>query len=388
MRMPVRNLGPRWVLQSGSVLTAEGLVRPGFVTVSHGRIAAIEEGRHPRPSVTFDDGTVVPGFIDLQINGAAGCDFLSPTDAGLEAAHAHLIATGTVAYLPTLISAPEERLRAALTFFAARMRAAGPPRILGIHLEGPFLSPARPGAHRPEHLRRPSVEWISGLLADFPGLIRIVTLAPEVEGALPLIDHLVAQGIVVAVGHTDATYAEAAAAFDRGARLATHLFNAMRPYHHREPGVAGAALADPDVACSLIADLVHLHPAVVDQVVALKGTERTVLVTDAISAVGGAGSEVTLGDQRVRVINGAPRLEDGTLAGSVLAMDQAVRNVAGRSRRWEPVVRMASTTPARLLGTHEGELRPGSRADFVVLRRDLTIAAVAGGGVLMAQAPA
>jgi N-acetylglucosamine-6-phosphate deacetylase len=371
------------VLQAGCVLTGAGLVRPGFVTGSQGDIAEIEEGRHPDPDRDFGDGMIVPGFIDLQINGAAGCDFLLPTDEGLEAAHAHLIATGTVAYLPTLISAPEERLRAALAFFATRMRDAGPPRILGVHLEGPFLSPARPGAHPPEHLRRPSVEWLSGLMADFPGLIRIVTLAPELEGALPLVDYLVAQGIVVAVGHTDATYAEAAAAFDRGARLATHLFNAMRPYHHREPGVAGAALAHGDVMCSVIADLVHLHPAVVDQVVALKGIEMTVLVTDAISAAGGEGSEFTLGGRRVRVIDGAPRLEDGTLAGSVLAMDQAVRNVAARSGQWECAVRMASTTPARLLGVQGGELRPGRGADFVVLSRDLAVSAVVSGGVLI-----
>jgi len=185
--------GRRWVIQAEALLLPDGLHGPGYVTVDGDRVTAIDPGRHPHPDLDGGDGTLVPGFIDLQVNGAGGCDFLAPTEAGLAAAHDHLLRTGTVAYLPTLISAPEDRLRAALAFFADYAHRPGAPRILGVHLEGPFLSRARSGAHRPAYLRTPSVEWIGRLLDDFKGLIRIVTLAPELDGALDVIDHLVAQ---------------------------------------------------------------------------------------------------------------------------------------------------------------------------------------------------
>lgn len=372
--------GRAWVMQAGALLPDGGLCGPGFVVIDGDRIVGVEEGRHPHPDLDCGAQTLVPGFIDLQVNGAAGCDFLSPDGAALEAAHDHLLRTGTVAYLPTLISAPEDRLRAALAFFAPRVRIPTAPRILGVHLEGPYLSPARRGAHRAAYLRSPSPEWIGRLLDDFPGLVRIVTLAPELDGAHALIEHLVARGVVVAIGHTDATFDQAVRAFDRGARLATHLFNAMRPYHHREPGAAGAALSHPEVTCSIIADRVHLHPAVIDQVVAIKGWQGTALITDAISAAGSGAAESTLGDRTVRVVDGAPRLEDGTLAGSVLSMDKAVRNLVAGGHPLEAAVRMASTTPARLLGLDQGALRVGMRADLAVLDADLAVTRVVVGG--------
>ncbi|MDR7542867.1 MAG: N-acetylglucosamine-6-phosphate deacetylase [Armatimonadota bacterium] len=363
---------PDLVVQADTLVLSDGMRGPGHVTVAGGRIAAVGLGRHPRPDVDAAAGMLAPGFVDLQINGAAGADFLSPTDSGLRAAQAYLLRTGTVAYLPTLVSAPEPRLRAALDFFASRISRPAAPRILGVHLEGPFLSPARPGAHAIQHLRRPSVEWIARLVEAFPGVIRVVTLAPELDGAGEVIDYLGGVGIVTAAGHTDATYAQAVAAFDRGVRLATHVFNAMRPYHHREPGVVGAALCHPAVTCSLIVDHVHLHPAVVKHVLALKGPDRVALVTDAISAAGAPPGQFTLGERVVRVADGAPRLDDGTLGGSVLAMDQAVRHAA-RAASTDAAVRMAATTPARLLGLSMGELRVGLPADLVVLDQDLSV---------------
>jgi N-acetylglucosamine-6-phosphate deacetylase len=368
----------RWTIQADALLLPDGMRGPGFVTIEGDRIAQVGLGRHPKPALAGAGQSVVPGFVDLQVNGAAGCDFLSPSDDGLAAAHEHLIRTGTVGYLPTLITAPEERVRRALTFFAERMRRPGAPCILGVHLEGPFLSPARPGAHDARHLRAASVDWIRRLHEEVPGVIRLVTLAPELDGAGAVIDYLVDQGILVSAGHTDATFAQATAAFDRGVRLATHVFNAMRPYHHREPGVVGAALSHPSVTCSIIADHVHLHPAVVDQVIACRSPERTALVTDAISAAGTTGAS-TLGDRVVRVEDGAPRLEDGTLAGSILTMDQAVRHVA---RHWgmEQAVRMAATVPARLLGGESGEIREGMPADLVLLDGDLKIRTVVASG--------
>lgn len=381
----------RWVLQAGSLLLPEGAVGPGFVEVEGEHIARVEEGVHPSPHLRCSDSAAVPGFVDLQVNGAAGCDFLQPTEAGLAAAHAYLLSTGTVAYIPTLISAPEDRLRTALEFFAERMAAGtrpDTPRILGVHLEGPFLSPGRSGAHRPAHLRPPSVEWIGRLVEDFRGLIRVVTLAPELDGSLEVIRYLASEGIIAAVGHTNGTFAEATAAFDAGARLATHLFNAMPPYHHREPGVVGAALADSRVTCSVVADLVHVHATVLAQVAALKGWERTLLVTDAIAAAGAPPGRVTLGDQAVTVTDRAPRLAGGTLAGSILRMDRAVKNMAGAIGAWDQVARMASTTPARLLGLEQGELRAGLRADLVILSRDKSVSAVVvGGRVVLPRVP-
>jgi N-acetylglucosamine-6-phosphate deacetylase len=374
------------ILQAGTVILPDRILRPGHLIVDGERVVETRAGHHPRPDREFASGTLVPGFIDLQINGAAGCDFLSPTDEGLAAADRHMLATGTVAYLPTLITSPEDGLRAALAFFTARMHRAGAPRILGVHLEGPFLSSARVGAHRPAYLRAPSVQWIDRLLGDFQGVVRIVTLAPELDGAPAVIAHLRGKGVTVAAGHTDATFEQAMAAFGAGVRLATHLFNAMRPMHQREPGIVGAALAHPEVSCSLIADLVSVHPAVLKLVASLKGPERTVLVTDAISAAGGPPGRVTLGDQVVRVEEGAPRLPDGTLAGSVLTMDQAVRTMSAMTDL-PAAVKMAAETPARLVAHDGGAIAPGRRADFAVLdERHHPIATIVGGRVAYQRA--
>jgi N-acetylglucosamine-6-phosphate deacetylase len=374
------------VLQAGAVLLPEGVVQPGFVAVEDGVIARVAQGTHPSPDEVWPDGVLAPGFVDLQVNGAAGCDFLAPSVDGLVAAEMHLLRGGTTAYLATLISAPEAVLRAALAFFAGRAARGGAPRLAGVHLEGPFLSPRRPGAHRPEHLRPPSVAWITALLDEFPGLVRMVTLAPELPGALPVIEALRARGVVVAAGHTDATYAQAVAAFDEGVRVATHLFNAMRPAHHREPGVALAALGRPDVVCTVIADGVHLHPAVLDLVIAVKGPRGAALVTDAVSAAGAPTAPSTLGARPVRLADGAPRLADGTLAGSVLTMDQAVRNLVAGRAGLPGAVTMAAATPARVLGLEAGEIRVGWPADLVALDRALVPAATIVDGAIVWRA--
>jgi N-acetylglucosamine-6-phosphate deacetylase len=370
--------GRRWVIQAEQLLLPGGLRGPGFVTLDGDRIAAVDLGVHPRPDL--EGGTLAPGFIDLQINGAAGCDFLHASETDIAAAYDYLLRTGTVAYCPTLISAPLERLRAALAFFAGHTRWTGAPRVLGVHLEGPFLARARAGAHRPAHLRAPAMAWIDRLLDEFPGLIRLVTLAPELDGALEVIDDLRQRGVVVAVGHTDATYDQAMAAFRRGARVATHLFNAMRPFHHREPGAVGAALDHPEVTCSLIADLVHVHPAVLRQVVATKTPGRTVLVTDALAAAGVRVGSSTLGDQTVTVADGAPRLADGTLAGSMLSMDRAVRNMVSVGITPVDALQMAVTTPARLLGLEDARIAPEARADLIVLDRATRVVCTIIGG--------
>jgi N-acetylglucosamine-6-phosphate deacetylase len=213
----------------------------------------------------------------------------------------------------------------------------------------------------------------------------VVTLAPEVDGALQVIDELVRRGVVAAVGHTEASYDQAMAAFRRGAKLATHLFNAMGPYHHREPGAVGAALDHPEVACSLIADLVHVHPAVLRQVVTAKTARRTVLITDALAAAGVRVGSTTLGDQTVTVSDGAPRLADGTLAGSLLSMDHAIRNMVAIGISPADALDMATTAPARLLGIGDTGIAPGGRADLVVLDRALRVVCTIVGGEIAHQ---
>jgi N-acetylglucosamine-6-phosphate deacetylase len=262
------------------------------------------------------------------------------------------------------------------------MRREGPlPEILGVHFEGPYLNPLRRGAHRAQDLRSPAVDEMVETVRRLDGALRVVTLAPELEGAEGVVRALAGAGVLVAIGHTDAAFDEVQAAARWGARMVTHLFNAMRGIHHREPGTAGGALVTPSLALGLIADYAHVHPAILSLAARAAGMGRIVLVTDAIAAAGMGRGSFTLGAQTVDVKDGVPRLADGTLAGSILQLHRAVHNfasAAGVSRR--DAVQAASLTPARLLGVHrrKGRIAPGMDADLVVLGRDgdvlLTIA--------------
>ena len=279
-------------------------------------------------------GVAVPGFVDLQVNGFGGIDFLDADTEGYRRAGEALLETGVTAYLPTLISSPEEQVLAALREVPT---GAAYPRILGVHLEGPFLSPSRLGAH-PESARRdPDLDLLDRLLDAGP--VRLMTLAPELPGAGQLIERLRARDITVSLGHSDATAEEAETAFDLGVRTVTHLFNAMRPFLHRDPGIVGAALARDDVIVQLIVDGPHLAPETV-QVVWRAAAGRVALVTDSIAAAGESDGAYSLGTLDVTVHDGAVHGPDGVLAGSVLTMVEAVQNLHalgvpldGRGRR-------------------------------------------------------
>jgi N-acetylglucosamine-6-phosphate deacetylase len=298
-----------------------------------------------------DRGSGANGLIDLQVNGAAGHDLTSEPEAVWVVGEA-LAAYGLAAWLPTLVSpswAIVERARAAF--------AAGPPAgyrgatVLGWHVEGPFLAPTRAGAHDPASLRAPD----PGAVADWSPAsgIRLVTLAPELPGALGVVDRLIAAGIVVSAGHSAATYDEARAGFDAGIRAVTHLFNAMSPLDHRDPGLPGAALADNRVTIGLIPDGLHVHPAMVAVVRRAVGIDRLAIVTDAIAALGMSPGAYRLAGRDVVFdeAEGSARLPSGGLAGSVLSMDQAVRNLATFTGCSEHDAHAAATTvPARLLG--------------------------------------
>lgn len=362
------------VVTAGTVIAGEDEFSPGTVEIKNGRIVRVRRGRAARPDLDAGEGILAPGLIDLQINGAVGVDFLTSDPTEFDRARAYLLSTGTTAFLPTLISTPLPQLEAALDRWHSQR--GGTPRVLGVHVEGPFLNPAHVGAHDRRFLRKPRVAELRRLLSRHPGLVKILTLAPELKGAGPLIREARARGAVVAAGHTGASYKEGRAAFERGVRLVTHLFNAMRPLRHRDPGIVAAALQDPRVTVSLIADYVHVDSVILELVLVAKPASRTALVTDAVAAAGSLGRTSHLASRQIRVTD-APRLPDGTLAGSVLRMDQAVRNVVHLGVPGSQALRMASAVPARLLGLRDlGVIASGARADLIVLDRRLNVRTV------------
>jgi N-acetylglucosamine-6-phosphate deacetylase len=347
-----------------------GKLLPGDVEVADGRIASL--GLNSRPG----RGIAVPGFVDLQVNGFAGVDFLTADAAGYRRAGEALLATGVTAFQPTFITQPEEAVIAALREVPPDGNAGA--HILGVHLEGPFISPARLGTHPPSARRDPDRPLLERLLAAGP--VSQVTLAPELEGAHELIELLRARGVVVSCGHTDATAEEAAQAFDRGASTVTHLFNAMRPFTHRDPGIAGAALSRDDIVVQLIVDRHHLAPETTSLVWrAARG--RVALVTDAIAGAGLGDGRYRLGSVDVEVSNGAARRADGVLAGSVLTMIESVRNLHELGVPLAEALEAASSVPARVAGRPDlGVLEPGSPADVAVLDDRLEIERVIVGG--------
>lgn len=322
--------------------------------------------------------SIAPGYIDLQLNGGFGKDFTAEPDSLIEVARL-LPPAGVVAFLATFITSPIEmyppKLRAVeLAQMSQHQDQAGSARILGAHIEGPFLNPATKGAHNQSLFIEPDATALSFLQPI--EAVRLLTLAPEQPGALQAIRELASQGIVIAIGHSNATAEEAIAGIQAGAHYATHLYNAMRGMQHRDPGLVGTLLTCDEITCGIIADGIHVHPRMVKLAYRTLGSKRLTLVTDAMSAMGMPPGEYVIGDQDVVVDGTTARLSDGTLAGSILLMDQAVRNMVNFSGcSPAEAVRMASTTPAEVLGIdHEyGHLRPGDRADFVVLDENLRV---------------
>lgn len=347
----------------------DGRLVPGDVEVADGVVAAYGL------SSPAGRGIASPGFVDLQVNGFAGVDFLAADAAGYARAGAALLETGVTAYLPTFITSPEEALISALRQLP---RVAGSPRVLGAHVEGPFISPERMGTHPLFARRDPDPALVERLLAAGP--VRLMTLAPELPGALELVDALQARDVTVSCGHSNATAPEANAAFDRGVRTVTHLFNAMRPLAHRDPGIVGAALTRDDVVLQVIVDGVHLAPETVRLVWAAAGG-RVALVTDAIAGAGRGDGAYRIGEVEVEVREGVARRADGVLAGSVLTMIEAVRNLHALGASLEGALAAASEIPARVIGASGiGRIKVGAPADLVVLDDGLEIERVLIGG--------
>jgi N-acetylglucosamine-6-phosphate deacetylase len=380
-------MAPTTLLANGRLVTPAGVVEPGWLLVDGDRIAALGAGPPavgpPGAGRTVEDlggRLVVPGFIDMHVHGGGGAAAGADPDEVVRLAAFHR-GHGTTRTVVSLVTGPVDGLRAAVATIAGLVEA-GPTadaNIVGSHLEGPFISPRRRGAHDPRYLLQPDPATLGRLLDAGGGTVRMVTVAPELPGALDLVRQVVAAGAIAAVGHTDATYDQAAAAVDAGATVATHLFNAMSGVHHREPGAALAALDRPEVVCELINDGVHLHDGMVRLGFAAAGAGRVALVTDAITAAGMPDGPYRLGTLDVEVTGGVARLAGGTvIAGSTLTMAGSFRRTAACGIPLAVVAEAAAATPARALGLagRAGALAAGMDADLVVLDGDLTVAAV------------
>jgi N-acetylglucosamine-6-phosphate deacetylase len=375
----------------GKLLVGDSLV-PGAVIVEGQSITEVRTdnalGDIPEPAL--EAAIVSPGLIDLQVNGGFGLE-VGGDPAALAALAARLPETGVTAFLPTLVSSDAAAYRTAAAALAVAWAAPGARR-LGLHLEGPLLAPERAGAHDRARIAGGAATLTAVLdellVAD---VLRLVTLAPELPGALDLIRRLRSAGVVVSLGHSDASFDEMLAGIEAGAALVTHLFNAMSPFHHRSPGAAGAALVDDRVAVSLIADGVHTHPAALNLALRAKGPGHIVLVTDAIAAAGAPPGTYTLAGEPVLSDGNVARLADGTLAGSTLTLDQAVRNMVSLAgARRDEALAMVTAVPAGLLGRADlGRLAPGCVADLVLWDADLQVEAtfIAGRRVFNATSP-
>jgi N-acetylglucosamine-6-phosphate deacetylase len=355
------------LLAAAGVLTPERLLSPGWLEIEGDRVGGTGEGRPPRaPDVDLGERTVAPGFVDVHVHGGGGASFGEADERAVTTVVDTHRRQGTTTMMASLVTDTVPALTSAVRTLAA---AAADGLVAGVHLEGPWLSPRHAGAHDTALLRDPDPTDLQLLLDAGAGAVRMVTIAPELPGGLPAVRQLVRAGVVAAVGHTDATYDVTRTALDAGASVGTHLFNAMRSLHHREPGPPTALLQHPDAFVELVCDGVHLHPAVLRLAMHVKPS-RTLLVTDAMAAAGAGDGSYQLGSLAVSVRDGVARLDDsGAIAGSTLTMAAAVRyavTVAGLPLL--EVVRAATSTPAAALGlSGVGALRPGHRADLVVL---------------------
>jgi N-acetylglucosamine-6-phosphate deacetylase len=336
------------------------------------------------------DKTAIPGFVDMHIHGAGGHDVMEGSGEALGSITRKVSEYGTTSLVATTVTAStDETLRAVegIAGYIAHQHETDEPRaeILGIHFEGPFISKQRRGVHPSEWIQLPSAETLRRFLKAAAGNARILTIAPEVLGAAPCIDAAVEAGLVVSIGHTDATYEQARAAMARGAHSATHVYNAMRPFSHRDSGVIGAVLTSPDINAELIADGVHVEEAAMKLLLLAKGAARVTLVSDGLSATGMPDGKYTLGGIEVTVSGGVCRNAEGILAGSTLTLDRALRNIVALGISLPDAVRMLTLNPASLLGIEfkKGSLRVGADADVLLLDEGLHVTNVWVQGVTL-----
>jgi N-acetylglucosamine-6-phosphate deacetylase len=366
------------ITPKGEILDAGILFRDGEIEIVGPRAGMELPGGAEEVRAT--DSIAVPGFVDVHIHGAGGHDVMEADNKALGTITARLAAFGTTSLLATTVTASaDETCRAAegISKYISGQYQTNDARadILGIHFEGPFLSKERRGVHPAEWLQSPSAELLQRFLQAASGSARILTIAPELLGAMPCIDAARSLGMVVSIGHTDATYEQARVAVAHGAHHATHVYNAMRPFTHRDPGVIGAVLTTPEVSAELIADGVHVDEIAMKVLLQAKGAERVVLISDGLSATGMPDGKYMLGGLEVTVSGGICRNAEGKLAGSTLTLDRALRNIVKLGVPLADAVRMLTLNPAALLGIEfkKGALRMGADADIVLLKEGLEI---------------
>ncbi|MEU4404378.1 N-acetylglucosamine-6-phosphate deacetylase [Streptosporangium sp. NPDC023963] len=372
-------------LADARVVTPEG-VHEGWLTIEDGRITHVGQGSAPGAGLGLGGRYVVPGFVDIHNHGGAGGSF--PTgdpDQARRAVDLHA-RHGTTTLMASLVTAsPDDLARAA----SALADLCEDGLLAGIHFEGPYISAARCGAHNPALLRDPSPGEFSGLLKAGRGHVRMITIAAELPGALDTVREATANGVIAALGHSDATYEQTISGIEAGGSVATHLYNAMPPLHHRDPGPIAALLQDERVTVELINDGVHLHPAMTRLAFEVAGPGRTALITDAMAAAGMGDGVYGLGAMSVNVVDGVARLaEGGSIAGSTLTMDVAFRRAVREvGLSLAEASEIASLTPARVLGLADrlGSVSVGKRADLVVLTDDLEVSGVMRGGTWITE---
>jgi len=376
------NNNKKIIIINGTIITPFHLVSGEAIIVEKGRIREIVNKEELSTAtltgaevIEGKDKFIVPGYIDIHVHGGGGSDVM---DGDYEAINQIAITHsrfGTTAFLPTTMTMSKNKIICSLRSIceAVKKRTAGA-EILGIHMEGPYINPEKKGAQKEDDIKKISIEEFLEFNQASGNLIRLVTIAPEMPGAIGLIKYLYKQGIIASAGHTNATYVQIQAGIQAGLSHVTHTFNAMRGLHHREPGVVGAALTSPELTVEVIADGIHIHPIVLKILTKIKESEKVVLITDAMRAAGLKEGTYDLGGQEVIVTKGQARLKDETLAGSVLTMDKAVKNMVNKIGIQLPkAIQMASFNPARSIGIDDkkGSLEPGKDADIVILNKNL-----------------
>jgi N-acetylglucosamine-6-phosphate deacetylase len=364
-----------------------------MVSVENGTVVSVasrndSEGAPNKPVTDFSEDIIVPGFFDIHIHGGVNCDVMRSSSDEMTKFEKFLAKHGVTSYFPTTVTASQDATLSALERLADRIEAVeknsvGGAKPLGIHLEGPFLSHSKRGVHPPVDLIKPSIAAFEKLWQAARGHVRMLTIAPELNGAEEVIAEAAKRGVCVSIGHSDATLEQARRGVKAGARHATHTFNAMRPLDHRAPGILGEVLTNNQLSADVIADGIHVDPAVIDLLFRAKGIENFVLITDAISATGMPDGRYQLGTLEVELKDGRCT-RDGNLAGSALTMDRAIRNVmkfAGLDL--QKAVRAASMNPAKAVGVKKGTIESGVDADFVVLTADAEVRATVIKGVVV-----